>query len=114
MPGRGQQSQGRIRAGQHEFLNEEPAKGGFLPGCRGLAAGTRIFPGDFDRDDWQVGEIGRHLRREVLDRVVGDRLGDEEAGIIDEQVDPSEMRSVSMPAMREGVLAEGEDLYDRP
>ena len=44
------------------------------------------------RDVEEAGEIGRELGVEVLGRVVGEGLGDEDAGIVDQRVDPPEPR----------------------
>ena len=44
------------------------------------------------RDVEEAGEIGRDLGVEVLGRVVGEGLGDEDAGIVDQRVDPPEPR----------------------
>jgi hypothetical protein len=44
------------------------------------------------RDIEEAGEVGRDLCVEILGRVVGERLGDEDAGIVDQRVDPAEAR----------------------
>ena len=52
-----------------------------------------ISDGDPLRDVEEAGEVGRDLGVEVLGRVVGEGLGDEDAGIVDQRVDPPEARN---------------------